>query len=652
MAIKKTIEIDVNEQQAVRGLENLNKEIKDTGDTINKTKDDMSGISGVADNVTGGAISKFNGLKGTIGNVSKGFTTLKGAIISTGIGALVLVIGSLISAFSSSEEGQNKFAKLMGVIGSVVGNVMDVISDLGEVIIGVLSGDSEAIKSATAFGKKIFDVVGLPMKNLITTAKTLGKTLGALFSGDISGAFDELKNGVSEIGNNFKDTAKAINSGANALSNFGKEALREAQIAQQIADQRAKADKTDRDLIVKRAEADRKVAELREKALDREKYNTKQRIAFLNEASKVEQDVTNKEIQSAKLRRDAIIEENKLSKSNKDALKAEEEAKASVINLETKRLNIQKALTSQISSLKVQERAENQASFNERKKQIEDEQKLKEEQIKKDIENEQKRQEAIDNIRKTYKQKLEDLEDTTELEKAIRQEERALLELENLSATEEQKIELQQYYTDLKNEARKKDGEKIIADNKAVEDKITADKEVAEKARQNINNIAIQSAQGLVGILAGLGEKNKGIQKASLLANSALSIAEIINNTNVGSSKEIATKGVLGLGTSALLYAKMAISIGSVISATAKGLKNLGGGSVSAGSTQGGGGGGGGTSPTPATAPTFNVVGNTGVNQIEQSLGSQQPVQAYVVANNVTTAQSLDRNIINNASLG
>jgi hypothetical protein len=72
------------------------------------------------------------------------------------------------------------------------------------------------------------------------------------------------------------------------------------------------------------------------------------------------------------------------------------------------------------------------------------------------------------------------------------------------------------------------------------------------------------------------------------------------------------------------------------------------------------GGGGGGSAPsisassvgTPAPAPSFNVVGNSGVNQIAQTLGNQQPVQAYVVANNVTTAQSLDRNIVQNASLG
>lgn len=166
-------------------------------------------------------------------------------------------------------------------------------------------------------------------------------------------------------------------------------------------------------------------------------------------------------------------------------------------------------------------------------------------------------------------------------------------------------------------------------------------------AKRNINNIAIQSAQGFFSIISSLGEQNKGLQRAALLANSALSIAEIINNTNVGSSKEVATKGIFGLSTSAILYAKMAISIGSVVAATAKGLKGLGGGSAP--STSMGGMASGGSVPS---APSFNVVGTSGQNQIAQSLGNQAPVKAYVVSGDVTSAQSLDRNIVKTATLG
>ena len=71
-----------------------------------------------------------------------------------------------------------------------------------------------------------------------------------------------------------------------------------------------------------------------------------------------------------------------------------------------------------------------------------------------------------------------------------------------------------------------------------------------------------------------------------------------------------------------------------------------GGGSAS------GGGGGGGNVPTAPTmsAPQFNVVGQSGVNQLASL--NQQPIQAYVVSGQVTSQQALDRNRLANATLG
>lgn len=70
-----------------------------------------------------------------------------------------------------------------------------------------------------------------------------------------------------------------------------------------------------------------------------------------------------------------------------------------------------------------------------------------------------------------------------------------------------------------------------------------------------------------------------------------------------------------------------------------------------------GGGGAGGSTPSAETprAPSFNVVGASpaSANQIANTIGKDQPpVKAYVVSNDVTTAQSLDRNIVSSASLG
>jgi hypothetical protein len=67
-------------------------------------------------------------------------------------------------------------------------------------------------------------------------------------------------------------------------------------------------------------------------------------------------------------------------------------------------------------------------------------------------------------------------------------------------------------------------------------------------------------------------------------------------------------------------------------------------------------GGGGGSAPAPTTpqAPSFNVIGTSpaNANQIAKTTQSQAPIKAYVVSSDVTTQQSLDRNIVKSASLG
>ena len=68
-----------------------------------------------------------------------------------------------------------------------------------------------------------------------------------------------------------------------------------------------------------------------------------------------------------------------------------------------------------------------------------------------------------------------------------------------------------------------------------------------------------------------------------------------------------------------------------------------GGSAASVGSSTGGG------ASIPSVAPSFNVVGNSGMNQLAQI--QQTPVQAFVVSGEVTSAQALDRNRIKNATL-
>ena len=95
-------------------------------------------------------------------------------------------------------------------------------------------------------------------------------------------------------------------------------------------------------------------------------------------------------------------------------------------------------------------------------------------------------------------------------------------------------------------------------------------------------------------------------------------------------------------------YAAQAVGIISAIRSAVKASKAAtkgiggGGGDISAPSISGG-----------SVPPAFNVVGASGETQLADAIGSQtqRPSKSYVVANDVTTAQEMDRNIIEGASI-
>ena len=52
--------------------------------------------------------------------------------------------------------------------------------------------------------------------------------------------------------------------------------------------------------------------------------------------------------------------------------------------------------------------------------------------------------------------------------------------------------------------------------------------------------------------------------------------------------------------------------------------------------------------------PAFNIVGSSGTNQLADAIAGQQnrPIKAFVTSQDVTTAQSLERNIVDGATIG
>ena len=195
---------------------------------------------------------------------------------------------------------------------------------------------------------------------------------------------------------------------------------------------------------------------------------------------------------------------------------------------------------------------------------------------------------------------------------------------------------------------------------------IEIEQSIADRKKQ-INLDYINFAAGLSGLLQQIAGKNKALALAGLILEKGSAIANVVVKAKeaILTSKANEAKipyliptpfgapipnplkpASLAATTKQILGTKLSAGLAIAgITATAIGQgKSVGSG----GATPSGG-------AIPASAPpAFNVVGASGTNQLAAAIGgqSQQPVQAYVVSNDVTTAQSMDRNIVDDAGLG
>jgi hypothetical protein len=192
---------------------------------------------------------------------------------------------------------------------------------------------------------------------------------------------------------------------------------------------------------------------------------------------------------------------------------------------------------------------------------------------------------------------------------------------------------------------------------KAIEDKKLADivfnLEAEEAARQAQIGIVSNSIAGLQNIFAAFGKESDALAIAGIITEQVGAISKVISNTTVANAKAIAASPLTG---GQPFVAFNTISAGAGIAGSVAGAVKAIADIKSKKKTASGGGAAvssGGTAPV-SQPPAFNVVGEGGTNQLAQVIGqqTQQPVQAYVVANDVTSTQSLQRNIQTEAGLG
>lgn len=272
---------------------------------------------------------------------------------------------------------------------------------------------------------------------------------------------------------------------------------------------------------------------------------------------------------------------------------------------------------------------------------------------------------------------VENIYDKTEEQKLQRQKERDLLEIErlrqrgfdvaNILAYNEEK------YVELERDLRlKRAEEKEKADKEAKEkaDKLEREyweeqadisikrteqqKKVDEYALEQkrvIKDKELDIAENSVKLLSSVLGKSKGIQKAALIAESAVGIGKTVQGVFTGNAAALA-QGITQAGpiagpalaapAIALNSVQGALSVAGNIAATTKALQAVGGGSIS-GSSAGGSsaavGAGGQSNARPSIA--FN---NSSENQIGQSLARSQadqpPLQVFVAESDITKSQN------------
>jgi hypothetical protein len=143
----------------------------------------------------------------------------------------------------------------------------------------------------------------------------------------------------------------------------------------------------------------------------------------------------------------------------------------------------------------------------------------------------------------------------------------------------------------------------------------------------------------------------KALALVQIGADSAIAFSKMMQGTEIS-----AAGAATGVPPPAAPATYLATKIAFYASGSATILANL---ARAKALLSGGGGGGGGAAvggggAVPAAAPSFNVVGQSGANQIADSIGAResQPMRAFVVGGDVTTQQGLNRGIVENATLG
>lgn len=622
-------------------IDDISKDIKSLNKNLDKTTDEVKSVGKSTKEVEKSTKTLADGFKGV------GL-----AIKAMGIGLVISAMGTLKEIFMSNQKVADTFSTVMGTVVNVFTKVVDVVVQ----VIEKVDKSSGGFKGLTAVVSGLITIALTPLKLVFygislaideaklaweesffgdedpKTIKKLNERIKTTKDNIVEvgkNAVDAGKKVVTNIGSAIKEVGAVVEGSIEGVSKISiKSAYEQAKANVQLQNTAKLAEAQQARLVEQYDRQAEKLRQIRDNDLisidDRIKANDKLKDVLDKQQQAM---ITQADMQIAAARN--TYEMNKTIE-NQVAL--------------TNALANKEGVLAQVEGLRSEQIANNISLSKEK------------------IELQQSEAEGLSNLAIEQKKFNESLE-TNELLRLQNQranlEEEKRIELERLQAKIDSAVLGTQARIDAELEYKTKSQE---IDNEIITNKIETDKvllaqeQAVAAGKKAIQESTFQVAEGGISLLKGLFEKNKAIQKGLLLAESAVGIAKIVVSTQAANAADTAAAALMGPAGAAYLatkiplnYVSAGIGTAANLAATAKALSALGGGGAGSRPTMGGGAGGG------AAAPQFNVVGNSGVNQLAQTMSGQSeqaPIQAYVVAQNVTSAQSLNRNIVNNASLG
>ena len=634
MAIEKVVKLKVENGEALLNVEELNKALSDTNKAADATNETLKQGTEALDKYTGGMVSAFKAVQGGLKNAIASLKTLKGAVAATGIGLLVVAAASLFSYFTKTERGAQQLRVVMGALGAVVDKLIDSVIALGEGIFNAIQNPKQALID---FGNLLKEQLTNRITGLIELLPALSKAIGQVLKGDFSEAAKTAANAAGKVGLGVENITEKVQAGIEGFKEYAKEVGNVADQAARIQKQLNAVKLAERELVVERAKANKeiKAAQLVAEDINR---TTEERIEAVRRVGALEDQILAKELKTAKARASALKAQAALSESSEETLEGIANAEAEVARLEEASLGRKVELQGRIKAINGEAEAAAAALAA-----------LFEEQRKADEEY----QRVID---EGQKMRIQRLKEEAAAQQALVANFRTLLGA--LQAERQTDAQKEIAAVDLKYQnlltAAIKAGQADLAFVRSLEQQKEDEKkkirDAAERKRKQDQALALsqdlQMASQAVGAIAALQEAltkdNKKNAEKNFKINKALRIGEGIMNTAAAVLQSLATlpppASFVAAGIAAVAGAAQVATI-----AKTKFQAEGGASSVSRPNIP--------SAPTPSAQPmTPNIRFQSVDNQLAGIAG--QPMRAYVVNQDITNANQLERRIRSSATIG